>query len=313
MVQLTNSTTELKLNTGASIPQLGLGTWRSTEEEAYNAVISALKDGYRHIDSAAIYENEIPVGKAIRDSGVPREEIFVTTKLWSTQQRDPAAALDASLKRLGLEYVDLYLMHWPVAFVAKVTDGDYPGMTVPRDDEGKVLMDEDWHFTKTWEKLQELPSTGKTKAVGVCNFSVKNLKELLAAKTTKLVPAANQVESHPLLPQDELLEFGKEHGILIEAYSPLGSLGSPLLKDEELQAIADKYEVSIAQLLINWGLKRNTVVLPKSVHKERVESNLKVFELKQQDFDQVTNLIKTHGEQRFVAPDWKTHDVTLFE
>jgi glycerol 2-dehydrogenase (NADP+) len=308
MVELTNSSSQLKLNTGASIPQLGLGTWRSTDDEAYSAVLEALRLGYRHIDSAAIYKNEIPVGKAIKDSGIPREELFITTKLWGTQQRNPAAALDASLKRLGLDYVDLYLVHWPFAFEQTAAEeGDpYGGLSIP---EG---LDEEWTFIKTWEKLQELPATGKAKAVGVSNYSVKNLKDLLASPTTKLVPAVNQVESHPLLPQNELIEFGKEHGIVIEAYSPLGSQDSPLFTDATLAAIAESYSVSVAQVLINWALKRGVVVLPKSINKTRIESNFKVFDLKEEDFDKVTALVKD-GEKRFISPPWDTGSITLFE
>jgi glycerol 2-dehydrogenase (NADP+) len=308
MVELTNSSAQLKLNTGASIPQLGLGTWRSTDEEAYHAVLEALKLGYRHIDSAAIYKNEIPVGKAIKDSGIPREELFITTKLWGTQQRDPVAALDASLKRLGLDYVDLYLVHWPFAFEQTAAEGGdpYGGLSIP---EG---LDEEWTFIKTWGKLQELPATGKAKAVGVSNYSVKNLKDLLESPTTKLVPAVNQVESHPLLPQNELIKFGKEHGIIIEAYSPLGSQDSPLFTDATLAAIAESYGVSVAQVLINWALNRGVVVLPKSINKTRIEANFKVFDLKEEDFDKVSALVKD-GEKRFISPSWDTGSITLFE
>lgn len=305
---MTNSTSVLTLNTGATIPQLGLGTWRSTEEEAYNAVLEALKAGYKHIDSAAIYKNEGPVGRAIRDSGVPRGELFVTTKLWGTHHRDPAQALDDSLKRLGLDYVDLYLIHWPLAF-EHTTESE--GLTVPSKD-GKPLIDEDWDFVKTWAKFQELPATGKTRVVGVSNFSVNNLKKLLAAPSTKVVPAANQVESHPLLQQKELIAFGKEHGIIIEAYSPLGSQDSPLFKNESLKSIAASYEVSVAQLLINWALKRDVVVLPKSINKDRIISNFQVFDLKPEDVEKVSSLVAA-GEQRFINPGWSSKTLTLFE
>ncbi|KAH3672333.1 hypothetical protein WICMUC_004304 [Wickerhamomyces mucosus] len=309
MVQLTNSTAEVTLNTGAKIPQLGLGTWRSTEQEAYDAVLTAIKAGYRHIDSAAIYKNEAVVGKAIKDSGIPREELFVTTKLWGTQHKDPAKALELSLKRLGLDYVDLYLIHWPVAFKAEGFTTDEQFLSIPQNEDGSRNLDwnkenpkEGWNFVKTWELVQDLPKTGKTKAVGVSNFSVNNLKELEAAGLK--TPTANQVELHPLLPQNELIAYAKEKGITIEAYSPLGSQDSPLLKNETLKAIADSYEVSIAQVLINWALKRGYVVLPKSITASRIESNFKVFDLKEDDFNKVTDLIKVEGEQRFIVPDW---------
>ena len=173
---LKNSSATLKLNTGASIPVLGFGTWRSVDNNGYHSVIAALKAGYRHIDAAAIYLNEEEVGRAIKDSGVPREEIFITTKLWGTEQRDPEAALNKSLKRLGLDYVDLYLMHWPVPLKTdRVTDGNV--LCIPTLEDGTVDIDtKEWNFIKTWELMQELPKTGKTKAVGVSNFSINNIK-----------------------------------------------------------------------------------------------------------------------------------------
>ncbi|KAH3678170.1 hypothetical protein WICPIJ_008928 [Wickerhamomyces pijperi] len=309
MVQLTNSTATVTLNTGASIPQLGLGTWRSTDEEAYNAVLHALKSGYRHIDSAAIYKNEGPVGKAIRDSGVPRDQIFVTTKLWGTQHRDPKFALELSLKRLGLDYVDLYLIHWPVAFNAEGFTTDEQFLSVPEKADGNRDLDWNqqdpeagWNFKKTWELVQDLPATGLTRAVGVSNFSVNNLKALEAAGLK--TPSVNQVELHPLLPQDELIAYAKEKGIIIEAYSPLGSQDSPLFSDEILKSIAESNGVSVAQVLINWGLKRGYVVLPKSVHTTRVEDNFKVFDLKEEDFEKVSQLVKTIGEKRLIVPNW---------
>lgn len=308
-IQLKNSSATVKLNTGAIIPQLGLGTWRSSDEEAYNSVLSAIKLGYRHIDSAAIYGNEEPVGKAIRDSGVPRNELFVTTKLWGTQQRNPEKALDASLKRLGLDYVDLYLIHWPIAFKTdNIKDDDY--LTVPTGKDGKADVDvKDWNFVKTWELVQELPATGKAKAVGVSNFSVNNLKELLASPGNKLVPACNQVELHPLLPQDELIEFSKSKGIVIEAYSPLGSNGSPLLKEPVIIEVAKKYGVEPAQVLINWGIQRGYVILPKSVNPKRVESNFKVFDLSKEDVDRIHKISKEQGVKRFVHPDWPSFPI----
>lgn len=310
MVELKNSTATITLNTGAKIPQLGLGTWRSTEGQAYDAVLHAIKEtGYVHIDSAAIYKNEEEVGKAIRDSGVPREKLFVTTKLWGTYHRNPEAALDESLKKLGLDYVDLYLIHWPVAFKTdNIKDGNY--LTVPEKPDGGRDIDIDgWSFVNTWELVQKLPETGKTKAVGVSNFSINNLKELLAAPTTKVVPAANQIEVHPLLPQTELIDFAKSKGIVTEAYSPLGSLDSPLFTNKTLLEVAKSYDVSVAQLLINWALKRGYVVLPKSVNTGRIDANFKVFDLKDEDFEKVSDLVKAEGEQRFVKPDWSPFPV----
>ncbi|CDO95211.1 unnamed protein product [Kluyveromyces dobzhanskii CBS 2104] len=300
----TNEFPSLKLNTGASIPVIGLGTWKSPDEDAYNAVVSALQNGYRHIDTAAIYGNEEAVGKGIRDSGVARDEIFVTTKLWGTQQRDPEAALDASLKRLGLDYVDLYLIHWPVPLkTASIKDGNY--MTFPKTADDKIDVDiEEWNFVKTWEKMQHLPQTGKTRAIGVSNFSVKNIEELLAANPDFIVPAANQIEIHPQLPQTELIDYCKSKGILIEAYSPLGSSSSTILTDPTIEEIASKYNAEPANILINWGAARGYVVLPKSVNPKRVKTNLKLLDLSAEDVAKIDKLTESVGTKRYVSPDF---------
>jgi glycerol 2-dehydrogenase (NADP+) len=298
---MVKSTSTLKLNTGMFIPQIGLGTWLSTEEEGYQAVLEALKLGYRHIDTAAIYKNEGSVGRAIKDSDIPRKEIFVTTKLWGTQQRDPLTALEQSLERLGLDYVDLYLMHWPVP-LKEPTEGEV--ITVPVNEDGSRAIDLDWDFIKTWELMQELPKTGKAKAVGVSNFSVNNLEQLKASDKIHLTPAANQVESHPLLPQTELINYCQSHGIVLEAYSPLGTSNSPFFKDERLLAIAEKYDASVAQVLINWGISRGIVLLPKSVNKNRIASNLKIIDLKPEDAEEVSKMYEKYGEKRLVAPNW---------
>nr|QFR37195.1 aldo-keto reductase [Cyberlindnera americana] len=293
------NTATIKLNADISIPQLGLGTWQSANNDAYHAVIAALKAGYRHIDTAAIYKNEVQVGKAIKDSGVPRSELFVTTKLWGSQHREPAVALADSLERLGLDYVDLYLIHWPVPLQA----GDET-LVVKMNPDGSRALDLEWDFVKTWELMQELPKTGKTRAVGVSNFSVNNLKTLLSAETTKVVPAANQCECHPLLPQDELIDFCKSKGIVFEAYSPLGSTSSPLFTNATLKTIADSYGVSIPQVLINWAFKRGYVVLPKSVTESRIIENAKIVDLSSDDFSTINEIVHKEGQQRLIVPDW---------
>ncbi|SCU77647.1 LAMI_0A01860g1_1 [Lachancea mirantina] len=290
------------LNTGAKIPAVGLGTFEAGDGDVYPAVMEALKVGYRHIDAAAIYRNEKSVGKAIRDSGVPREELFVTTKLWCTQHKEPEKALDQSLERLGLDYVDLYLIHWPVALkTTSIKDGNM--LTVPLRD-GARDVDVDWNFVRTWELVQELPATGKTKAVGVSNFSINHLKELLASPGNKLTPAANQVEIHPLLPQQELIDFGKKHGIVTEAYSPLGHNGAPLLKNATVQEVAAKYNTGPAQILISWAVKRGYVVLPKSITPARVKSNFELVDLSAEDVQKLLDIAKNEGEKRFINPDW---------
>ncbi|KAH3667147.1 hypothetical protein OGAPHI_002796 [Ogataea philodendri] len=296
------STKTQKLNTGASIPSIALGCWQSSPEDTYASVLHALKVGYRHIDTAHVYQNEADVGRAIRDSGVPRESIFVTTKVWNTNQRDPASALDGSLKRLGLDYVDLYLMHWPVPFVKPAADAKEQFFVKDPNDPDKFYNDREWDYIKTWELMQKLPKE-KTRAIGVSNVSKTNLKALLAAPTTKIVPAANQIELHPYYPRFELLAYCKEQGIVVEAYSPLGSAQSSLLKDPQLTALSEKKGISPATLLISWGLQRDTVVLPKSVTPSRIESNLKAVELDEESIKVLDNLHKTTSG-RIVARDW---------
>nr|QFR37196.1 aldo-keto reductase [Cyberlindnera americana] len=289
--------TTFTLNTGAEIPQIALGTWAATDDVCYNAVLEALKCGYRHIDTAALYRNEVPVGKAIKDSGVPREEIFVTTKLYDADHKDPAKALDESLERLGLSYVDLYLMHWPVPLKKDETTDDL--FTAQLNDDGTKVIDSEWDFIKTWELMQKL-SKDKAKALGVSNFSINNLKQLMASETTTVQPAANQCECYPLLPQDELISYCKQEGIVFEAYCPMGSASSPLFENETLQGIAEAYGVSAGEIMINWGAQRGYVLLPKSANPARIANNKRLLKLKPEDFDKVSSLVKTEGELRHV-------------
>ena len=306
-VQLTKNTNTIKLNSGALIPQIGLGTWKSNgEKDAYNAVLAALKAGYRHIDTAAIYLNEGQVGKAIRDSGIPREEIFVTTKLWSTQHQEPEKALNESLQRLGLDYVDLYLMHWPVCLgQSTVKDGNL--LCFPKLPNGKrdIIVDS-WNFIKTWELMQLLPRE-KARNIGVSNFSINNLKQLMASPNFKVIPAVNQVEVHPRLPQHELIQWCREKGIQVEAYSPLGSADAPILSEPLIINIAKRLNVTPAQVVISWHVQRGYVVLPKSVHADRIESNLQTFVLPEKDFNDISNLSKEKGELRVCNPDWSPY------
>lgn len=271
----------------------------------YDSVLFALKTGYRHIDTALAYGNEEPVGRAIRESGIPREEIFVTTKLAPIDALDPAGALDQSLKNLGLDYVDLYLMHWPICL--NKDNKSHPAIPTLPDGKRDIVFDRD--FSKTYEEMQPLVESGKAKSIGVSNFSIKNLKKLFASPNFKVVPATNQVETHPYLPQPELLAFCREHGILLEAYSPLGSAGSPLLKEDIIVKIAEKNNVSPATLLVSWALWRGTVVLPKSITSSRVESNFHVIDLSDEDGEALNNFHKIKGEKRFVSPNWDPIDV----
>lgn len=236
----------IKLNNGIKMPVLGLGTWKTAAgKECEQAVLHALKAGYRHIDTASIYRNEESVGSAVKKSGIPREEIFITTKLWNDDAVDPRLALEKSLKKLQTNYVDLYLMHWPV----------------------KNRLD-------AWRVLEELYGEGKCKAIGVSNFLVHHLQELLSV--CEIVPAVNQVEFNPYLYQKDLLKFCVKHEIQLEAYSPLAH--GKKLSDKKLGELAQKYKKIPSQILIRWGLQHNLVVIPKSIHPQRIADNATVFD-----------------------------------
>lgn len=226
--------TTYRLHDGSEIPAIALGTWRSSNEDAQKAVKIALQNGYKHIDTASAYGNEEGVGKGIKESGVKRERIFLTTKLWNTEHKNPEAALDASLKRLGTDYVDLYLMHWPVS-----------------NDDDRESKDEDYDYIETYKAMQPLVETGKAKAIGISNFTKERVQKLLADKDVTIKPVVNQIEAHPLLVQPELTEYLTQENIFVEAYSPLGSQGSPLFNVPAIKEIAQKYDASVGQLLIS--------------------------------------------------------------
>jgi len=245
------------LNTGDKIPVIGLGTWQSKPNEVREAVKAALLAGYRHIDTALAYGNEAEVGQGIVDSGVPRSEIWVTTKLDNPWHKRVAEGIDSSLKSLKLDYVDLYLMHWPSSTNPDNLKEHYP----------------DWNFIDTWRELQKLPATGKVRNIGVSNFGIKNLEKLLNDPSTKTVPAVNQIELHPNNPSPKLVAYNAEKGIHSTAYSCLGSTDSPLYKNESLKKIAEAKGITIQQVLLIWGLKKGFSVIPKSVTESRIKTN----------------------------------------
>lgn len=242
-------TSTLPLNNGVTIPRFGLGVWRSRPgEETAHAVQHALKSGYRHIDTAHFYKNEKDVGEAVRRSGIPREQIFVTTKLWNDDHGYDRAlrACDDSLNKLGFSNVDLYLVHFPVREKRK----------------------------DSWRALETLCRDGKCRAIGVSNYTIRHLEELLSH--ANVVPAVNQVEFHPWLYQKDLVEFCRQHGILVEAYSPLTK--GQKVNDPELMTLAKRYRRSGAQILIRWALQHDLIVIPKSIHPERIDENANVFD-----------------------------------
>ena len=305
-----SNTKTYKLNTGANIPAVGLGTWKSTEEECYNAVKTALQNGYFHIDTARIYGNEESVGKAINDylteSGTPREKLFITTKLWCSECQEPEKSLKESLARLNLDYVDLYLTHWPVA----IPPG---GELMPLDADGARLSIpfDEWNYVDTYKGMQKLIKTGLTKAIGVSNYNIPKLEKLLNDPGVTIVPAANQVEMHPLLPQNDLVKYCKEKGIMVECYSPLGSTGAPVLQNETLLKHAQEADVSPATLAISWSVARGNVVLPKSVHPGRIISNIKTIDLSPTVVEEL-EAIGEKNPHRVGNPKWAIK-INLFE
>lgn len=259
----------VKLNDGNHIPQLGYGVWQVGNDEAVTAVSEALKAGYRHIDTAAIYGNEEGVGKAIQSSGIERGDIYLTTKLWNGEQgyESTLKAFDASLKKLGTDYVDLYLIHWPMP--------------------SKDL------FMETWRAFLKLKEEGRAKSIGVSNFRTADLERIITE--SGVTPVLNQIELHPQFQQDELRLFHSKHDIATEAWSPLGQ--GKILEDATLNAIAEKHGKSVAQIILRWHIETGNIVIPKSVTPARIKENFDIFDfrLNGTDHDAITKLDKADG------------------
>jgi len=241
----------VKLNDGRTMPQIGFGVWQVGPEEIIPSVQAAIESGYRSIDTAAVYGNEEGVGAAIRNAGVPQEDLFVTTKLWNPDHGRAAQAMEESLSRLGLTEVDLYLIHWPT----------------PKQD----------RYVEAWKSLIQLRDAGKARSIGVSNFTVANLRRII--DETGVVPSVNQIELHPQFAQEELRAFHAEHGIVTESWSPLGQ-GKGLLQEPTLAEIGRKHGKTPAQVVLRWHLDLGLVVIPKSVTPARIRENIEVFDFK---------------------------------
>ena len=269
----------IELNDGAEIPQLGFGVYQIEPDETAGAVRKALDIGYRHIDTAEMYQNEAGVGQGIRDFGIDRGDVYVTSKLNNGFHKpdDARRAFDATLSALGLDYVDLFLIHWPLP---TLYDGD---------------------FVSTWQTLEEFKKDGRARSIGVSNFQVPHLERL--AKETDTVPAVNQIEVHPYFTNDEVRAYGQQHGIVTEAWSPIAQ--GAVLDDPIVERIAKAAERTPAQVVLRWHIQRGDIVFPKSVTPQRIKENLELFdfELGAADMDALTSLNKGEAGRRGPDPD----------
>ncbi|KAF7792260.1 hypothetical protein EIP86_003296 [Pleurotus ostreatoroseus] len=273
------------LNNGQNMPAVGMGCWLGFDgggDAAEEMCKNALKCGYRHFDTAWGYNNEESVGKAIRESGVPRSEIFLTTKLWNANHHRVREAFEMSLAALDCEYIDLYLMHWPQAEV----DG---ACRVPDVHEAPTFVD-------TWKEMEKLLETGKVKSIGVSNFSIKNLEHLLPH--CKVIPVTNQVQLHPCLPQTVLKAYCEAKGILLTAYSPFGQSNPLFFKDPDFERVAKAHGATPAQVAISWAVQRGTAVVPKSANPERMKQNLQLVRLTSEDMSVIDAIHAKPGMHR---------------
>lgn len=262
---------QIELNDGNSIPQLGFGVFKVDPEETERIVTDALEVGYRHLDTAMIYGNEVGVGNAIKASGIPREELFITTKLWNSDQGADAArdAMELSLEKLGLDYVDLYLIHWP-----------RPDLDL---------------YLDSWLTMEQLKAEGKARSIGVSNFHRPHLDKIIAGSST--VPAVDQIELHPAFAQRDLRAYGAELGMHIEAWGPLGQGKYDLFSEPALQTAAAAHGVSPAQVAIRWHLQNGIIVFPKSNSRERMAENFDVFGF-ELDTEQMASIDAIDRDQR---------------
>ena len=261
---------DLALNNGQTIPQLGFGVFQIDPDETAEAVQRALKVGYRHIDTAEMYRNEQGVGEGVRASGLDRSDVYITSKLSNAAHRpdDARAAFDGTLTALGSDYVDLFLIHWPLP---TLYDGD---------------------FVSTWQTLEEFYRDGRARSIGVSNFEVAHLRRLAAE--TEVVPAVNQIEAHPYFTNDEVRAYGAEHGILTEAWSPIAQ--GRVLDDPTITAIAERLGKSPAQVTLRWHIQRGDIVFPKSVTPERISENFEIFDVELDDDDMTAISALDKGE-----------------
>jgi len=275
------------------------GTWQSKPNEVAHAVEYALKHaGYRHIDGAFAYGNEKEVGQGLKESGVPRDQIFITSKVWCTWHSRVEEGLEITLKDLGTDYIDLLLLHWPIAMNP---NGSHPMFPLRPDGIRDILYD--WPLKESWAQLERVYKAGKVKAIGVSNFSQLKLEEEVLP-FCETPPMVNQLEIHPYNPQHNLTAWLQAKGIVVEAYSPLGSSASPLLKDDVVLEISGRLQLSAAQVLVGWGVAKGFVVLPKSVTPDRIATNIEYAKLDSADVEKLDGLAAAGKQHRLIRPPW---------
>lgn len=269
MAELKNINSPLRLNNGVTIPCVGYGTFRTPADVAEQAVADAIEVGYRHIDTAAVYGNEEAVGKGIKDSGIDRHRLFVTSKLWNTERgyESTKKALDESLEKLGMDYLDLYLIHWPA--------------------NQKQFGDRAAEINaETWRAMEDAYHEGKIRALGLSNFMPHHVIDLM--KTAKVAPAVDQIEVHPGWPHTQEIKYLQAHNILVEAWGPLGGQGAKVLTNPTMKKLAEKYGKTTAQISLRWILQQGVLPLPKSVHPDRMVQNTQIFDFELSDEDMKT-------------------------
>ncbi|KAI7849953.1 NADP-dependent oxidoreductase domain-containing protein [Circinella umbellata] len=291
----------IKLNSGYDLPMIGYGTFGGADAPhlVHDAVKVALKCGYRHFDTAYLYQTERSLGDAIRESGVPREEVFVTTKLWQTFKRPEHVrpACQRSLEDLGFDYIDMYMFHWPMAWEFHGFEHD----KIQVKDENNDIKCIDIPIIDTWREMEKLVKDGLVRSIGVANFTIEMLEELMSK--AEIPPAMNQIEIHPSLPQEEMVNWAKKHNVALTAFSPLGNPGfswyaatghSKTLEEPAVLKAAEKYNKTPVQILINWGVARGYCVIPKSVTPERIKANIEYFKMDDEDVEEITKIGREH-------------------
>lgn len=294
----TSAMETIHLRSGDSIPSVGLGTWQLENEQGHDAIVYALKNGYKMIDGAYAYSNQEVVGKAIKDSGIPRKDIFLIDKLANTWHTAAEECLEITLKNLNVDYLDLWLMHWPSPLNHNGNDKKTPKL-----EDGTIDFEKNWDYVKTWQCMIKIQKKfpEKVKRIGVANFGIKELDKII--EETGYAPEVNQVELHPANNQKKLRTYCEKKKIQLMAYSPLGSIGSPLLKNQKLVDLATSKNVTVAQLMLSWGVVNGWPVIPRSQNPTRILQNISLIDLTLEEIA-IIDKIGDENKERFILAPW---------